>query len=212
MMDAHLREKLIAQTARAVETQDWPYIESLWQPHVELGDTDAVFQLAYHYLFFGFDEGLDKDEEMLRLLGSAATRGHPDATYWYAIRQTALKPEERDLLLQTAANLGSAPAQRHVGALFATGDWTGPKDLQAAILWYGRAAAQNHAEAQYNLGFMYLLGEGTQQDIPRALQLLHLSADQGDKEAVSLLADIYRSGYCGGPIDERKAREMEQKL
>ena len=38
------------------------------------------------------------------------------------------KGQERDALLLKAGELGSLDAQRDLGALYATGNWTGPKD------------------------------------------------------------------------------------
>ena len=42
----------------------------------------------------------------------------------------------------------------------ANGEWTGAKDPGLAVQWYRRAAERGHCDAQYNLGFMYVLGEG----------------------------------------------------
>lgn len=211
-MDHNLKEQLVASTRKAIAVDDWLTVESLWAPYVEAEDVEAEFQVAFHFLFCGFDGEQDRGQEMRALLEKAANGGHAEAMYWFALKLPSQEEEKRYLLLQEAAHNGSPSAQRHLGALYATGDLTGCKDLPAAIHWYGLASERGHAEAQYNLGFMHLLGEGTPQNIPEALQLLHTSADQGNEEAESLLAHIYRTGYCGGPIDHEKAAELEQRL
>ena len=40
----------------------------------------------------------------------------------------------------------------------------GEIDFDAAAHWFGLAAGQEHAKAQFNLGVMYLSGEGVKQD------------------------------------------------
>jgi TPR repeat protein len=39
------------------------------------------------------------------------------------------------------------------------------QDYKQAIFWYRKAAMQLDANAQYNLGYMYLDGEGVSQDV-----------------------------------------------
>jgi len=103
----------------------------------------------------------------------------------------AAEQAERDALLLKAGELGSVEA-RDLGALYATGDWTGPRDPAQAAVWYRRAAERGHSDAQYNLGFMYLLGEGVQQDAEAGVRWLKSAADHGDETSLRLLADVYR--------------------
>ena len=42
-----------------------------------------------------------------------------------------------------------------------------PQDDTEAVKWYRKAAEQGHAEAQNNLGVMYLNGRGVPQTMPR---------------------------------------------
>ena len=44
------------------------------------------------------------------------------------------------------------------------------KDVARAIRWYERAAAAGHTVAQYNLGLMYLKGEGVSRDAFKGLR------------------------------------------
>src|SRR5712691_8471260 len=49
-------------------------------------------------------------------------------------------------------------------------------------------AEQGHAEAQFNLGLMYIDGQGVPQDYTQAAQWLRKAAEQGDATAQGILA------------------------
>lgn len=180
------------------DATEWKTVEALWRPYVDRNDVNAQFHLADFYLDY-YDEGLQKEMEMKELLRRAADQGHADATY--RLRQQYPEGTERDALLLKAGELGSLEAQRDLGALYATGDWTGPRDAVRAAEWYRRAAERGHPDAQYNLGFMYLLGEGVEANPNEGLRWLKRSADQGDECAIRLLADLYCNGKYGIPAD-----------
>jgi TPR repeat protein len=198
-MDEATARRLMEETEALHETNDWSATEALWRPYVAQNDVEAQFRLSYYYLFYSFDEEPQTRAEMEKLLRTAAERDHPDAVYWLS----HLYPDgaEQDALLVKAAELGSLNAQRELGALYATGDWTGPRDAVRAVEWYRRAAERGHGDAQYNLGFMYLLGEGVPADPVEGLRWLRLAADQGEEPSFRLLADLYRNGYYGVPLD-----------
>lgn len=80
-----------------------------------------------------------------------------------------------------------------------------------AAEWYRRAAEQGHPDAQYNLGFMYLLGEGVPSDADEGLRLLRRAADQEAESAFRLLADVYRNGYYGVPLDLAEATRWDER-
>jgi TPR repeat protein len=210
-LDEQIKKQLIDETDRLLrdDATEWSAIEALWRPFIDQDDTEALFRLAEVYLDYGFDEGAEKDREMLELLSVAADKDHPDATYRLCNRYE--EGEERDALLIKAGKLGSLEAQRDLGALYATGDWTGPKDPTQAVEWYRKAAERGHPDAQYNLGFMYLLGEGLSSDPEVGLRWLRRSADQGEGIAFRLLADLYRHGYYGVPLDIKQADYWDEK-
>lgn len=56
------------------------------------------------------------------------------------------------------------------------------------------AAAKGDTEAQYHLGFMYLQGDGIEQDTHMAFQWIHLAARSGLPEAQDTLAYLYKKG------------------
>jgi uncharacterized protein len=191
------------------ESSEWSAVEALWQPYVAQDDLEAQFRLAYYYLFYSFDEGPQKHAEMEQLLRTAAERAHPDAVYWLSMLHS--EGADRDSLLLRAGELDSLEAQRDLGALYATGDWTGPHDPSRGAEWYRRAAERGHSDAQYNLGFMYLLGEGVPSDPLEGLRWLRIAADQGDDQSLRLPADLYQNGYYGVPLDLEEADRWDKK-
>jgi len=210
-MDEQITKHLIDQTKSllANDSTEWNAVEALWRPFVDQGDVDAQFHLADFYLDYVYDEGPEKEKEMKDLLRLAADQGHADATY--RLRQQYPEGAERDAVLLKAGELGSLEAERDLGALYATGDWTGPRDAVRAAEWFRRAAERGHLDAQYNLGFMYLRGEGLPANPTEGLQWLRRSADQGDESAIRLLADLYRLGGYGVTADHEEARVWQEK-
>lgn len=201
---------LIEQTRLLLEDDatEWKTVEALWRPYVDRNDVNAQFHLADFYLDY-YDEGPQKEMEMKELLRRAADQGQADAIY--RMRQQYPEGTDRDALLLKAGELGSLEAQRDLGALYATGDWTGPRDAVRATEWYRRAAERGHPDAQYNLGFMCLLGEGVEADPNEGLRWLKRSADQGDECAIRLLADLYCNGKCGIPADVVEAELWQER-
>eukprot|EP01126_Amoeba_proteus_P045610 TRINITY_DN5118_c0_g1_i4.p1 TRINITY_DN5118_c0_g1~~TRINITY_DN5118_c0_g1_i4.p1 ORF type:complete len:737 (+),score=150.46 TRINITY_DN5118_c0_g1_i4:198-2408(+) len=69
---------------------------------------------------------------------------------------------------------------------------TGAK-LEAAK-WFVMAAQQGNPQAQYNLGAMYMNGDGIQRNLGEALKLFKMAADQGLKEAQFQIGSLYHNG------------------
>jgi TPR repeat protein len=69
-----------------------------------------------------------------------------------------------------------------------------PIDLTEAARLYRFAAGQGLANAQFNLGLMYELGEGMSNDSPKAVRLYRLAADQGLPHAQNRLDEMYAEG------------------
>jgi len=208
-MNESQKKRLLALTERLLtkDRDDWRAIRKLWQPLVDQGDLDAKAYLA-HLILWYMSAPDTVDNQMLEYLRDAAQSGHADAIYW-GCRWGKKGDTEADKELLRAGELGSRGAQRDLGAFFATGDWSGPKDPSRGLYWYRRAAERGHVDAQYNLGFMYILGEGTETDVNEGLRWLHLSAMQGSWPARRLLADLYRNGYYGVPKSIEEAKRWE---
>lgn len=59
-----------------------------------------------------------------------------------------------------------------------------PPLYKAAAKWYRKAAEQEYPDAQYNLGVLYLKGQGVPQDYVMAHMYFNLAAIHGDKGAL----------------------------
>ncbi len=57
------------------------------------------------------------------------------------------------------------------------------QDYAEAVRLYSLAAAQGHADAQFNLGGMFFRGQGVAQDRAEAIRLYRLAAAQGHARA-----------------------------
>jgi hypothetical protein len=77
------------------------------------------------------------------------------------------------------------------------------QDDREAAVWYRRAAEQDVAEAQFNLGVRYAKGEGVPQDDREAVSWFRSAAEQGDADAQANLGVMYVQGE-GVPQDHRE--------
>jgi TPR repeat protein len=68
------------------------------------------------------------------------------------------------------------------------------RNFKKAAWLYGKAAEQNHPQAQFFLALMYLKGRGVSKDPQKALELATKSASQGFYKAQYLLAQMYLKG------------------
>ena len=66
--------------------------------------------------------------------------------------------------------------------MYARGVGVEPND-EEALKYYHNAAEQEHADAQYNLGFMYANSRGCERDLSKAIEFFSLAAGQGIEEA-----------------------------
>ena len=71
-----------------------------------------------------------------------------------------------------------------------------PSDVASkrAIECYKLAVDQGHADAQFNLGVMYVNGDGIEQSYSKARELWTKAAAQGDKEAIKGLKKLDKLG------------------
>jgi TPR repeat protein len=145
--------------------------------HYNAGNLSAAaagFQLAA-------EQGHAESQYILSLLcedGEALPRDDAQAAHW-----------ERQ-----AAEQGHAYAQANLSFRnYAAGNFA------EAFAWCQRAAFNNLAWAQYNLGLMYRKGEGVEQSDTQAAHWYRLAADQSFPEAQQKLAELYSFGH-GVPL------------
>jgi len=104
-----------------------------------------------------------------------------------------------------SAEEGNLDAQHELGAFYATDDFAGLKDEAEAVKWYTRAAEGGDALSQYDLGFMLVLGEGTEKDVAKGLWWMEQAVANGWEYAALLLSDVYGKGLFGVEPDSDKA-------
>jgi len=107
-------------------------------------------------------------------------------------------------LRRAAERKGKAEDQYEFGCLLYNGNEGLKVDKVAAAKWLGKAAAQEHAGSQCDLGKCYSGGEGVDQDHALALTWLSKAADQGDVRAHGSLGWLYSEGK-GVEQDDAKA-------
>ena len=69
-----------------------------------------------------------------------------------------------------------------------------PKDFRTAAEWFNKAAAKGHPGAQYNLGIMAYLGQGTKQDFAEAAKWFQRAGDQGHAASQYNLGFLFYEG------------------
>jgi len=95
------------------------------------------------------------------------------------------------------AESGIAEAQYSLGFLYQSG-WGPERDIYKAVLWYTRAAEQNEARAQFNLGVLLLNGEdNVKKDIETGVLWLTRSAENNNTRAKEFLIGLYSIGKYG---------------
>lgn len=66
------------------------------------------------------------------------------------------------------------------------------QDKQEALAWYRKAAEQGNPDAQYNVGMMYLRGEGVAGNRQEAIKWIGKAAEQGYKRAQDTLEELVK--------------------
>lgn len=79
-----------------------------------------------------------------------------------------------------------------------------------AAIWYAEAAAQGHAQAQYQMGWHHMIGMGTERSSQKAVAYFRQSAEQGNPQAMCCLGVCYMSGD-GVEVSVEKAAEWWSK-
>ena len=112
-------------------------------------------------------------------------------------------------LLKKAIKDGSVRASSQLGAMYLYGSGV-PEDKPLGLKLMRQAAVQGSPEALFRMGIRTMNGDdGIQQDQIEGERLLHLAADNGDRDAPQVLGQIYLHGY-GVDKDPAAARKWFQ--
>jgi TPR repeat protein len=107
--------------------------------------------------------------------------------------------------LRKRAEQGNPDSQYILGTFYEYGQCPGvPQDYAWAAAWYGKAAAQEHPGAEFNLGAMWANGHGVPQDYAQAAVWYRFAADHGHADAQYNLGLLYAKGE-GVPQDNAEA-------
>jgi uncharacterized protein len=120
------------------------------------------------------------------LAGALAFRGP-------SLAAAAPADPEVDRALQAArvkANGGDVVAQFSLGAIL----YYGTPNTAEALDWFRKAAAQQYAPAEFQVGQMYDFGFGVAKSDAEALAWYRRAAEHGSAAAQRLVGDFYRKG------------------
>jgi len=112
--------------------------------------------------------------------------------------------------VRAKAEKGDAHSQYELGRAFDFGNRGVTQDAVEAVKWYWKAAAQNHAEAQCDLGICYANGRGVAQDEAEAVKWFRKAAEQNHASAQYNLGVCYDNGR-GVAQDEAEAVKWFRK-
>src|ERR1035441_8301400 len=94
------------------------------------------------------------------------------------------------------AEKGDAESQWRMGVYYA--QWALPvgaeSNLVNALAWYRKAADQNYAKAEYNLGNFYSVGRVVETNLAEAVKWYRKAADQNYADAQNNLGVCYANG------------------
>ena len=107
------------------------------------------------------------------------------------------------LVVACATGAAAGPAE-DADSAHQRGDYT----LAAELL--RSRAEQGNAQAQFNLGLRYAMGQGVPQDAQEAVKWYRKAAEQGDAQGQISLGVMYRSGV-GVPQDYQEALKWYRK-
>jgi TPR repeat protein len=86
------------------------------------------------------------------------------------------------------------------------------RDPRRAAWCYEAAARGGIEDAQYELGFGYLLGEGVERDVDAGVRWLTAAAEQDHVDAIRVLVDGFSTGVFGIEPDAAMAQRWSERL
>ncbi len=97
---------------------------------------------------------------------------------------------------QKLAVIGDASAQYKLGIMYETGQGT-DVDLNEALKWYEKSAAQDHKAALRRISYIHILSDGYKPALHEEwLKTLKKDAGNQDGEAMLLLGTMYKDGIA----------------
>lgn len=197
----------------AIGAGNYAKAHELLAPLADAGD--AIAQNAMGVLFVqGWGVAADP-ERAAEYFQRSAEQGNIKGTMNLAdayrtgmgVKQNCAKA--RDLLTPIAHD-GLAKAQVILGSIYDNGCSDFPPDPKKAFQWYSAAAAQDDPYGLGNVGAMYALGLGVEQDYSEAKKHYHEAAELGNGKAAYNLGRMYELGEGMQP-DSEQAKHWYRK-
>ena len=113
----------------------------------------------------------------------------------YEESRSPAKLKEAKRYYKLAADKGHVDSMYSLGAFYYLGLGLRRPNPLLACKYFGAAASQNHAVAQYCYGLCLLSGEGIKKNEAKAIRLIRQSADNGFDEAEYCFARILMDGH-----------------
>ncbi len=148
--------------------------DALFNPHFEMMDPNHVSLIDYYRAFL-----------------QSSAQG-PEKTVNFPSYPVTLNTVNLQVIQK--AVLGDSTVQFQLGQAYQQGVGV-TKNMQQAISYYKKAAAQLELRAEYNLGLIYLQGLAGKPDYPAALGWLTHAAFKGNAYAQYALGQIWENGY-----------------
>lgn len=168
--------------------------EIFWQKAARLGNVNAQYALARHWL-----KNSSGDLELaVKWMQNAAEAGNTAAIYALGklyLEGTVVAQDVNAALklFEQAAVKGHDYAAYRLGCLHLSGEVI-EKNVEAAVFWLETAAAANNPFALYRLGKLFMMGEDVPKDIQRAIDLFERASEGGNEYAQFQLGKLYLLG------------------
>ena len=108
------------------------------------------------------------------------------ALFYHKRKDGALDSQAALHWLRVAADEDNIEAAYHLGAVYAMYS----RDYAQAAIWYEKAAAGGHVQAQNSLAYMYKTGRGVRANKDKAREWYNKAAAQGDEVALDALRHL----------------------
>jgi uncharacterized protein len=172
----------------AYQKQQYATALKLFEAAAQKGDREAQHTLAFMYRD---GRGTKRnDTKAIAWYRKAAEQGYAPAEYnlglMYAQGEGAKPdPAAAQTWFRRAAEHGSVEAQVKLAeiAIF-------DEKYEEALLWFSKAADQNDADAAFNVGSLYYMGQGIAKDEAKATEYYRRAARLGMPEAKNVLMSL----------------------
>lgn len=164
----------------------------LLDPMAEAGDVMAQLYLGWTY------ENCAVGDSFARMAAhwyrKAAEQNDANACYCMALCYMfgfGVIQDDNEAIEWTrkAAELGNNASQYNLGAYYMNS-----QDFENGRLWWQKASKSGHGGASYMLANMYLLGDGVEQSLDRAIEYYKRAADKGHVDALYEMGVYYTEG------------------